>query len=30
MSIRPHGDDLKKRVIWLMTYRMVIVTLLMG
>lgn len=30
MSIRPLGDDLKKRVIWLMTYRMVIVTLLMG
>ncbi|MBI4746331.1 MAG: PAS domain-containing sensor histidine kinase, partial [Deltaproteobacteria bacterium] len=30
MSTGPHGDDLKKRVIWLMTYRMVIVTLLMG
>jgi two-component system sensor histidine kinase PilS (NtrC family) len=30
MSTKPHGDDLKKRVIWLMTYRMVIVTLLMG
>lgn len=30
MSTIPQGDDLKKRVIWLMTYRMVIVTLLMG
>lgn len=30
MSIKPPSDDLKRRVGWLMTFRVVIVTLLMG
>ena len=30
MSIKPFSDDLKSRLLWLMTFRVVIVTLLLG
>lgn len=30
MSTRPQGDDLRNRVLWLITFRVAIVTLLMG